>query len=81
MKYALLDGKKIEPQKGLRAICPYCGDEVIAKCGSVKIHHWAHKTELKCDNWKEKELPSPVEAATASTSSVLFIYFLRIIQL
>lgn len=57
MKYALFEGKRIEAQKGLRAVCPYCGDEVIAKCGSVKMHHWAHTTELNCDKWKENELP------------------------
>lgn len=57
MKYALFEGKRVEPKKGLNAVCPFCGDEVIAKCGSVKMHHWAHKSVLTCDKWKENELP------------------------
>ncbi|SKA58710.1 Competence protein CoiA-like family protein [Succinivibrio dextrinosolvens DSM 3072] len=56
MKYALFEGHRIEPKKGLRAVCPYCENEVISKCGSVKMHHWAHKNDLNCDIWKENEL-------------------------
>ena len=27
------------------AICPHCGSEVISKCGSINIWHWAHNTQ------------------------------------
>lgn len=37
-----------------RGICPQCGSEVIAKCGSQKVWHWAH-TALDCDHWTEPE--------------------------
>lgn len=57
MKYALFEGKRVEPKKGLNAVCPFCGCEVIAKCGTVKMHHWAHTTVSNCDKWKENELP------------------------
>ena len=32
-----------------------CGSEVIAKCGEVKINHWAHKGTRTCDIWWEDE--------------------------
>lgn len=49
--------------KGLRkkaspkdiGFCPICGGEVISKCGNIKIWHWAHKTGIECDNFKEPE--------------------------
>lgn len=40
--------------KGQRGQCPKCSNEVIAKCGSVKIWHWAHKTKQDCD-WYSAE--------------------------
>ncbi|WP_090473655.1 competence protein CoiA [Mucilaginibacter sp. OK268] len=33
--------------------CPGCGTKLIAKCGSVKIHHWAHQRRIDCDPWWE----------------------------
>jgi len=35
--------------------CPLCGGEVISKCGDIKIWHWAHKTGIECDSFKEPE--------------------------
>lgn len=56
MKFAMLNDKRIEPQKGIKnAICPVCGEIVIPKCGNIKIHHWAHKTKQHCDPWWENE--------------------------
>lgn len=28
---------------------------MVSRCGSVKIHHWAHKTGGTCDKWWESE--------------------------
>lgn len=53
MKYALNNGARIEASKGTRGICPCCGSELIARCGDIKIHHWAHKSS--CDPWWEPE--------------------------
>ena len=55
MKFALVDGNKTEATRGIKGICPSCGSEVIAKCGEVKINHWAHKGTRICDIWWENE--------------------------
>jgi len=55
MKYALVNGEKCEPIKGVTALCPNCGSKMIAKCGSIKIDHWSHKVIRKCDPWWENE--------------------------
>lgn len=33
--------------------CPLCSVEIIAKCGNIKVWHWAHKNLLECDHWWE----------------------------
>ena len=55
MKFAIIENNKVEPVKGLRGACPNCGEELIAKCGTVKVHHWAHKNTTNCDLWWENE--------------------------
>lgn len=55
MLYAIKDGKRIEASTGLRATCPCCNGEVIAKCGDIYVWHWAHKHESECANWHEPE--------------------------
>lgn len=55
MKYALVDGQRREPQPRLYGECPGCGQLMVAKCGSVRIHHWAHKSKIVCDYWWENE--------------------------
>lgn len=55
MKFALIDNDKIEAAKGAKGICPGCGSELIAKCGDIKLHHWAHKGNRNCDPWWEHE--------------------------
>ncbi len=55
MEYALLGGERTTPQPGLVAQCPICGASVTAKCGEVRIWHWAHKGGKHCDLWHENE--------------------------
>lgn len=43
MLLAKIDDTLIEAHPNMRASCPHCNDDVIAKCGTVKIWHWAHK--------------------------------------
>ena len=59
MKFALVNGVKTEAQPGLKGICLYCEKDrdMIAKCGKVKIWHWAHKSNASCDPWWENETP------------------------
>ncbi|MDQ1143052.1 competence protein CoiA [Pedobacter agri] len=55
MQYALLNGERKEAVKGETGICVGCKQKVIAKCGAVKIHHWAHVSLSQCDSWWESE--------------------------
>ena len=55
MKFALIDEKRLEPRPGLAGQCPGCGQEVIARCGEIKVWHWAHKGRRTCDPWWEPE--------------------------
>ena len=40
---------------GQKAICPFCGDILIGKCGDIYVKHWQHSNEKICDSWKEHE--------------------------
>ena len=55
MKYAFVADQKTTPRPGLRGYCIHCSNEMIAKCGKIKIWHWAHKTMDVCDSWWENE--------------------------
>ena len=56
MKYAMINSQKVEAKPNLKgALCPKCKSEMIAKCGSIRIHHWAHKKGAHCDEWAEPE--------------------------
>jgi ssDNA-binding Zn-finger/Zn-ribbon topoisomerase 1 len=55
MRRALVDGAKAEAQPKLRGECTGCGGEMVAKCGRVKVWHWAHKGAPPCDPWWENE--------------------------
>lgn len=53
MRYALVNGEKRLPEKGLHGVCPLCGAEVFSKCGVCRLHHWAHLHRDDCDTWSE----------------------------
>ena len=55
MKFAFINGKRTEATKGGKGICRSCGSELVAKCGEVKVNHWAHKGRRNCDPWWENE--------------------------
>lgn len=40
-------------QQGQSYYCPLCGQELIIKQGTKKIHHFAHKSLKDCDTWSE----------------------------
>lgn len=50
MKFALVNNKRCEPIPKTKGICPVCNSVVIAKCGQLKAHHWAHETKQNCKN-------------------------------
>jgi competence CoiA-like predicted nuclease len=53
--YAEDKGERKLAKPGLKANCPLCGNEVMAKCGAVKIWHWAHLADQSCDDFRENE--------------------------
>lgn len=55
MKFALVNGQRQEAQPNLSGNCPTCSHPMIAKCGEVKIWHWAHLGRRVCDPWWENE--------------------------
>lgn len=54
MRYALFGNQRIAAVPGARAVCPGCGQPVLAKCGSINAWHWAHEAR-DCDPWNEPE--------------------------
>jgi len=55
MKLAIVQGERREPKKGLLGNCIGCEQPMVAKCGPIKIWHWAHKAICDCDRWWENE--------------------------
>lgn len=55
MQFALVSNERREALPGLSGICPGCGEAVIAKCGTQRMHHWAHRSKRTCDFWWESE--------------------------
>ena len=55
MKFAIVEGERIEPTPRTRGSCPHCRETVISKCGKVRVWHWAHKSKQHCDRWWESE--------------------------
>lgn len=53
MRLALVNNERTLPTRGAKGQCPVCGSEVIARCGDVRIHHWAHRGQRVCDHWWE----------------------------
>ncbi|MBI3411681.1 MAG: hypothetical protein HY040_25405 [Planctomycetes bacterium] len=53
LRLAMTNGKRSQPFPRGRGVCPTCGGQVIAKCGRINIHHWAHVSAADCDAWSE----------------------------
>jgi hypothetical protein len=53
LRYAKVAGQKQLPFPKGRGTCPICDGQLIAKCGAIKTHHWAHKNRDDCDTWSE----------------------------
>ena len=50
-------GKSILPTKGVKGFCPGCGGKMVARCGSIVRHHWAHAKGKDCDTWSDSVGP------------------------
>lgn len=58
MKYALNpEGTRVEATPRAHGTCPGCSADLIAKCGHLVAHHWAHRAGPDCDSWWESEGP------------------------
>jgi hypothetical protein len=55
MHFALIDGQLTEAMPGLKGHCPGCAAPMVAKCGELRMHHWAHQNRPVCDDWWEPE--------------------------
>jgi len=55
MRFALVDGQRREAESGLSGECDGCGSALVAKCGEVRVRHWAHRARRNCDPWWENE--------------------------
>ena len=55
MRFALVDGQRREAESGLSGECDGCGSALVAKCGEVRVWHWAHRGRRSCDLWCENE--------------------------
>jgi len=54
MKWASTDSERITASPGVSACCPGCRQPVLAKCGEIRVWHWAHRGG-DCDPWYESE--------------------------
>lgn len=52
---ALVNNIVVEATKGAKGKCPHCRSDMIAKCGDIYTHYWAHKNKDDCDSWHESE--------------------------
>ena len=48
-------GQSVRANPGIQAVCPGCGEQVIAKCGELVTWHFAHRSNHDCDRWSEPE--------------------------
>jgi len=55
MKFALVSGQRQEARSNLAGKCQTCDHPMVAKCGEVRIWHWAHPGGRLCDPWSENE--------------------------
>lgn len=53
----IANGTIARPRPGLAGTCPGCDQELVPKCGTQVIWHWAHGPSdlVACDEWSEGE--------------------------
>jgi hypothetical protein len=55
MLLSLVNGAMTLAAPGATGTCPSCSSDVVAKCGSKVVWHWAHRSLEDCDTWSEGE--------------------------
>jgi competence CoiA-like predicted nuclease len=51
------EGILTQPMPREMGACPGCSGRVVARCGDIKVWHWAHAGAVDCDPWHEGESP------------------------
>ena len=51
MKFALVNGERLDAQPGFKGNSPLCERPAVSKCGKIRLWHWAHLGKLECDPW------------------------------
>jgi competence CoiA-like predicted nuclease len=57
MRFALVNDERREASPGLAGYCQGCSQEMVAKCGTQRVWHWAHRGNRNCEPWWEPETP------------------------
>ena len=55
MMFADVDGQRQLARPNEIARCPNCDGTLVAKCGEIRIWHWAHVASTDSDPWSEPE--------------------------
>lgn len=55
MQFALVNGTRHPATPKLVGACAVCGSQMISKCGTKVLWHWAHQGRKHCDPWWENE--------------------------
>lgn len=55
MKFAIVNNERQEARQNLVGRCVGCESLMLARCGEVRVHHWAHQGRKICDPWWENE--------------------------
>ncbi|RVD56165.1 competence protein [Mesorhizobium sp. M2D.F.Ca.ET.185.01.1.1] len=55
MRFALVNDERSEAAPQLLGCCLGCSQPMIAKCGTQRVWHWAHRSNRNCDTWWEPE--------------------------
>jgi|WetSurMetagenome_2_1015567.scaffolds.fasta_scaffold83691_1 hypothetical protein len=56
MLTAIVEQTRVFPTPHILGTCPYCGNGVRSKCGSINTWHFSHlNLQETCDYWKEHE--------------------------
>lgn len=55
MIWAINQKFRIKAQPKLIGYCPTCNEQLLPKCGKIKVWHWSHRSKRDCDKWYEPE--------------------------
>lgn len=76
LTYALRDGRTIaisDVESGLKCgcICPSCGEELVARKGDKRVHHFAHRSDSSCEYGYETSLHLAAKEILASAKKMV----------